>query len=441
VIFAFMVFLCVQEPPAAGAPPPPAADASSIVDQVKGTLRLKYRYRSTSDDSDSDLYEIISMAYGDPEKNVFSAALTARLAEDTDGNRNVRGFYPYTSIDDKYNSFATQRLYTAYLDYRPMEGKLLLRGGRQILDEFPEAVPMDGALVRLLAGDQFLLSVFGGIPVNQFEASPGGDAMYGLSAEWRPDPARRARYRVEYLHIRDDNTFGLHKDDLIGFSLEEGSGPFTVYARYTLLEGESRDLVGRLTASVPDADFQVHLLGTYVFHQIEALSYPLDPYASFLMDLQPYVDLTLRASKGFGSNFSIDAAFTARELVGDGVETTYNHEFRRVEIAPTLRDWPGPGVLLRLTWDYWNSTEDDFSTLGGDLSIPLHRDITFSFGSSYALYVIDAFTGEERERARLYTFGLKWQTTPSSCIDLRFTLERNDIDTFHILEMGFRHAF
>src|SRR5204863_2792486 len=103
--------------------------------------------------------------------------------------------------------------------------------------------------------------------------------------------------------------------------------------------------------------FQLHLLGTYVFHQIEALSYPLDPYASFMMDLQPYVDLTVRASKGFGSNFSLDASFTARELVGDGIETTYNHEFRRVEIAPTLRDWPGPGVLLRLTWDYWNSTE------------------------------------------------------------------------------------
>lgn len=436
-----MMVLTLQEPPAAGAPPPPAADSASILDPLKGTLRVKYRYRSTSDDSDSDLYEIISLAYGDPEKNVFSAAMSARLAEDMDGNRNVQGYYPFTSVDDRYHSFATQRLYTAYLDYRPMEGRVLVRGGRQILDEFPEAVPMDGALVRLLADDQFLVSVFGGLPVNPFESSPSGDAMVGASAEWRPDPARRARYRVEYLHLRDDNAFDLHKDDLIGFSLDEGSGPFTVYARYTILEGESRDLVGRLSMSLPDEAFQVQVLGTYVFHEIAALSYPLDPYSSILMELQPYIDLTVRASKGFGSFFSIDAAFTSRELAEHGTETTYNHEFRRVELAPTLRNWPGDGVLLRFAWDYWNSTEDDFSTLGGDLAIPLHRDITFSFGSSYALYVIDAFTGEERERARLYTFALRWQTTPASCIDARFTLEESDIDTFHILEVGFRHAF
>ena len=439
-VLAFL--LCAQDTPST--PPvvqPPPAESSSFLDPVHGVLRVKYRYRATSGDSDSDLYEIIGVTYGNPDKDIVSAALSARLAEDTDGNRNVQGYYPFTSVDDKYHSFATQRLYSAYLDIRPEDDRILIRAGRQILDEFPEAVPMDGGLYRMRVVPQLALAAFAGLPVNAYEASPSGDVMYGASAEWRPDAAGRGRYRVEYLHIRDDNTFGLHKDDLVGFSLEEGSGPFSVYARYTLLEGESRDLVGRVTAGVPDAEFQVQFQGTYVFRQIQALSYPLDPYASILMDLQPYMDLALRASKGFGNLVAIDAAFTARELVRDGVETTYNHEFKRVELAPSLRNWPADGVFLRVAWDYWNSSADDFWTLGGDLSVPLHRDITLSAGTSYALYSVDAFTGEEHERVRLYTLSLRWQTDKASCIEARFTYEVNDIDTFRILEVGFRHAF
>src|SRR6185503_15709169 len=115
------------------------------------------------------------------------------------------------------------------------------------------------------------------------------------------------------------------------------------------------DLVARLTGSVPDAEFLFQLQGTYVFHRIEALSYAIDPYATFLMDLQPYVDLSLRASKAFGSLVSLDAMFQSRQLVRNGVETTYNHEFKRIEIAPLFHNWPIEDVSLRLSADFWNS--------------------------------------------------------------------------------------
>ena len=73
--------------------------------------------------------------------------------------------------------------------------------------------------------------------------------------------------------------------------------------------------------------------------------------------------------------------------------------------------------------------------------IPLHRVITLTVGSSYSLYSVDQFTGEEHDRVRLYTVALKWQVTRVSCIEARITREENPIDTFHIIEMGFRHAF
>jgi len=442
VVQTLLLLLCLQENPGAAEvqQPPPAARAPSS-DPVQGTIRVKYRYRSTSTESDSDLYEVINLVYGRPETDVVSAALSLRLAEDTDGNKNVQGYYPFTSLDDKYHGWATSRLYTAYLDYRPEEGRWLVRAGRQILDEFPEAVPMDGAMARYRLAPTVSVSAFAGLPVNPYEASPSGDVMGGGSVEWTPDPNGRARYRVEYLHLRDDNTFGLHQDDLLGLSFEEGSGPFAVYARYTMLEWESRDIVGRVTAAIPDAQFQVQGQATYVFHQIQALAYPIDPYASILMDLEPYVDLTLLASKGFGNFVAVDASFTSRKLVHDAVESTYNHDFTRFEVAPSLRNWPLDGLTVRVAADFWNSAGDDFWTLGGDLSVPLHRDIDFSAGSSYALYTVDAFTGEEHDRVRLFTFSLRWRTDKSSVIEARFTIETNDLDTFHILEVGFRHAF
>jgi hypothetical protein len=432
-----VVVLCQE--PAAAPPQAPQAESGNFLDPLHGTLRVKYRYHATSSESDTDLYEILTLTYGNLDRDPVTAALSARFAEDLDGNRHVQGFTPFNSLDDRYRSYATQRLYTAYINFQTSEREFALRAGRQSLEDFPEAVMMDGGLARVQLGSRVAVAAFGGVPVNLFESSPAGDAMYGASAEWVPDAERRARYRVEYLHIRDDNVFGLHQDDLIGFVLDEGTGPFTVHARYTLLEGKSRDVVARLTGALPDAEFLFQAQATYVFHRIEVLSYALDPYAAFLMDLQPYLDVSVRASKAFGQAFSFDLLFTSRQFVRNGVETTYNHEWKRVEFSPMVRPWDD--LSLRVSADYWNSSGNDFWTVSGDLSWSLHRDILLSAGSSYALYSVDAFTGEEHDRVRAYTLSIKWKVSKQSSIDARFTLEDNDVGRFRILEVGFRHAF
>ena len=438
-MFAWIgLLLLFQESTPPAGQEPSGTPTATILDPLRGSMRVQYRYRATSGASDSDLYEFLTLSYGDPDKDRVTAALIARLAEDLDGNKNVRGFYPFGSVEDKYSSWAASFLYTGYLEVRNGANDLALRAGRQVLESFPEAVAMDGASFRYLPTPDVTLMVLGGLPVNLFESSPSGDAMYGAAAEWVPDPERRGRYRVEYLHIRDENVYGLHKDDLVGFSLDEGLGDFHVHARYTLLEGESRDLVARLTGAVPDAGFLFRAQGTYVFHRIEALSYPLDPYSSFLMDLQPYFDLALAISKSFGAVI-LDASYTLRRLVRNGTETTYNHEFDRVELAPTIR--PFDELSLRFAADFWNSSGSDFWTFGGDLAWTVHQDIVLAAGSSYALYSIDQFTGEERERVSTYSAGIRWRVSKLSSIDARFLFERTSIGDYRTLEVGFRHAF
>ncbi len=402
---------------------------------------MRYRYRSTSTESDSDLYEVLSFSYGNATKDPIIAVLTARLAEDLDSNRNVQGYYPFSSVEDSYHHSATQQLYTAYLEVPALLEGVSVRGGRQYLEDIPEGVLMDGGSLKIRSGTLLSLSLYGGLPANLYESASSGDAMYGAAAEASLEGVVRGRYRVEYLHLRDENAYGLHEDDLLGLSMDESAGAFGFYARYTMLEWESRDLVGRLTASLPEEGIQIQFQAIYVFQRIEVHSYALDPFASFMMAMEPYVDLTARASKSFGSDFSVDGSVTARQLTRNATESTYNHEFFRANIAPRLTNWPLQDVSISAGADYWNSTADDFWTAAGDISWAIRKDLSLSAGSSYALYSIDAFSGDERERVRTYSVMLKWKFAASTTLDARYVLEDSDLDRFHILDIGVRHAF
>jgi len=441
-VIGLILCLCLQDKPLPPAGPVAVPESrETILSPLHGTITMHYRYRATPTESDSDLYEVVSLSYGKAGVDPVIAVLTGRLAEDTDGNRQVQGSYPYSSVQDSYAHSTTGQLYTAYLEAPALLEGLSVRGGRQFLDDIPEAVLMDGGSLKYHFGAVLSVSVFGGLPANLYESSPSGDAMYGAAAEAAIDGSVRGRYRVEYLHLRDENIFGLHEDDLLGLSMDESSGPFGFHARYTMLESESRDLLGRMTGSLPDAGLQVQFQATYVFQRIEVHSYGLDPYASFMMAMEPYLDLTARGSKSFGSEFGIDASVTSRKLTRSATESDYNHEFLRVNVSPRLINWPLQDVSISAGADYWDSTADDFWTVSGDVAWAVRKDLTLSAGSSYALYSIDAFTGEEHERVRSYSLTIKWKFAAATSLDARFILEKNDLDRFRILDFGVRHVF
>jgi hypothetical protein len=399
---------------------------------------MKVRARWTSTDRDQDLYEFLTAYSGDPERDPIAFSASARFAEDLDGNRKVAGYYVYNSIDDTYRSAATAELYTAYVDLNQLVPGTRLRAGRQVLDEFAEAVPMDGGCLRF-GGDRVRLGGFGGIPVNLFESPITGDAMYGGWVEIHP--WTRGITRVEYLHLKDDNLFGRFQDDLIGVVAEQSVGPVAFHARYTLLEGESRDITGRLTGSFPEAGLILDATATYLFEQIQALSFPLDPYALFLMNLEPYVQWTVTASQALGPLFSLDASLSQRTFVRNGQDSTYNHEFTHAAISPRIAGWPLQGFSLAVSAEYWRSPGTDYWTAGADVSLRILPMITLGAGTSYALYSIDSLTGEEHDRVRSISVTLRWKLPPASLIDLRLSLEESPGATFHVLEVGVRHGF
>jgi hypothetical protein len=130
-----------------------------------------------------------------------------------------------------------------------------------------------------------------------------------------------------------------------------------------------------------------------------------------------------------------------RRLVRDGEEGPYNHEFTRLGAAPRLDGWPWSGLSVAAPVDWWDSTKDDFWTAGVDVALRVHAAVTLGGGSAYALYVVDALTGEERERVRSFYASARWKLTGATTLNLRFSVEENDVETYRAFEAGVTHAF
>jgi hypothetical protein len=438
-MLASSVLACILQAEAAAPAGRPEDTQGSPLNALKGSLAVRYRFRETKGVEDNDLYQFLQLRWGDPELDPVSASLSVRFAEDLDRPESSAGFHPFASLDATYSHSATGRLYTAYVDVHPEDWGLRLRAGRLVVDDLPEMLPLDGALLRTSNLDLLDAAIFAGLPVNLFESSPEGDLAYGGWAGVAP--WARGRLRAEYLHLEDETVFGAFDDDLIGAAFEQGAGAFLLGARHTWLEGEGREATLRLSGAFPDLGLALDLRTRYAYERQQALSYALDPYATFLFDVEPYLELGARLSQALGRHVGVDAGLLERRLVRGGEEGAYNHEFTRWTLAPRVDAWPWEALSVSASVDFWESTRDDFWTAGGDATLRLHPRVSVGAATSYALYMIDALSGEERERVRTFSGLLRWTLDDGTRIDLRFTHEENELGTWRVLEVGVRHAF
>lgn len=434
-----VIALGLQQEETPPATPPPVAPPQEWLETLHGGIRTRFRERWTGDDSDSDWFNSLYLRVGNLEKDLFSASASGRFEADMDGDQSVEGFSSFDSLSDSYKRAVTAQLHTAYLDITHPWPGVRARAGRQVLDEMPEAIPMDGGRASVDVTGKVTLAVFGGLPVNPFESSPAGDWMYGAWVEARP--WTRGRALLEYLHLEDENTFGLFRDDLIGLSLEHGEGPWLITGRTTFLESEWRDIKLRGSAGYPEAGLTADVQVYYLFEQQQALSYGLDSFVVFLLPVEPYYQLSLSVSQELSEHFGIDAAVTARELEDPDSEGAYNHEFSRWSATGRSRDWPAKGWSVSVTGDFWQTRSDDFWTAGGAITWQVAETVKVDLASAYTLYTIDALTGEERERVRSISLAVRWKVKPDVTADVRFIAEENDVDAFRTLDFGVRYAF
>lgn len=412
---------------------------------ITGYLSAKYRLRTTSGDSDSDLYEHLSLDIADPEKHTLTGHLFVRASQDLDGDQGGRGFFPFDGITDTFDSSFNARFYEGYLDLHRLGPIELVRGGRQFSYETPLILHFDGARADSVAWTDFVHlkgGAYGGIPVHLYESSSGGDWLLGLWAEARPFQGNRIR--VDYIRAVDDYELGESRDDYWAFGVWQTlTSQLYAQVQMTILESESRDLLVRLNFTEPDWDLHVDLSWKQLFQEQEVLSIDTDFFFLSMLEYFPYMQGRLLVSKGFGEHWTVSGGLDIRALTDEDDEGPFNREFKHYYIGPSVSDWPWKGFSGSLTLDVWTVPGDngDILTFSADFGHKFSNDLKIGFGTSWAAYKYDYFSESEKENVRTYYAKVTYAINEQLKLDVGYEFEDAEIGNFNTLKVGVGFSF
>jgi len=406
---------------------------------VHGTFTNKYRLRTSEEGTDQDIQQFLDVRVGDDTKDHVSGALFVRSETDLDRAHEDDPSFAYRSIDDTFGKSVNALLYTAYATIRPATGAIeSYRVGRQY--EFAsETFHVDGASATtrpLVQSIKLKVTAYGGVPVHFYESNPSGDWIGGLRVA--ADPWKGGRANVDYTHVQDKFSTLSEKErnDLAALSVWQGVAKHVeLYGQFQWLDGP-RDGTLRATANVPDSDLLVQASYYRLLETKEQLATEFDAYTNVIQEYVRYQQGDLRATKGFGEHFDVSFGGSVRRLLSDEQETTFNHDTRRLYVTPSVIDLPWKGTTASATAEQYSGDGQRQTTWGLDASQQFGKSLKLSVGSEYALYTYGAVATEERTDVRLAYARAKFPLTKSLLADVRYTWEKDDVDTFHVLTLG-----
>lgn len=418
----------------------PASESTSSL--VHGSLTMRYRGRFTGDDQDQELRTLLALDLADPKAPWITGHLLARADLDLDGLDEGPVFQ---DLSDTYDGSLVTKLYLAYADLAlgptPEEGPGTLRIGRQSDPRLPEVLRLDGVsyLTRPMGERAIEVGVYGGVPVHLYESSSEGDRAYGTFVEGKPWSGARAR--ADWMHLEDEQLLGSERDDLLAFGLWQTlARRWRLEGGFSRLENEPRDL--RLRAFYQDPESEtVARVGYYELQSTQSVrAQELDPFYDSLLELFPYRQLTLNASRALGEHVKADAGYDVRRVSDSGDVGDFNRDWQRLYGTLTLREPGVEGLSLSLTADRWNDEQRDIGSLGADLS--LERDEwSASVGSYYSLYKYELLELDERENVRTWYLRTTRKLSARLRLELGYEYEDDDLDTYHTLRGGAQWRF
>ena len=402
--------------------------------RIDGYLSSRLRGRWRGGDSDLDLDEVLWLEIGDPEKDRLSGRLMASVLADLDGHEDASS--PLFSLADTYDLSVHARIFEAYADVKSSKLRTL-RLGRQMIWGTPELAWFDGALVETpeWRRERIKLGAYGGVPVHLYESSPEGDAIAGVYVEQRPWSGARAR--LDWMHLEDERRTAEHQDDLFGLGLWQGIGRSArVEARYTNVEGTSRDVRAAATWFDVDRAFLVQLSHYRLLETQTALALEIDPFSETLHALFPYDQTRVLASKGFGESLDLQLGADLRRVSDEGDIGVFNHDFERYFVTGSLPKALPADLELALTLEAWESDPTDVRTWGADLSRRFGERLDLSLGSSYALYEYDALLGRERDDVRTTYLRGRWRKSKRTSFEAGYEYQDDDLEDTHVVRLG-----
>ncbi|MBL8804063.1 MAG: hypothetical protein JNN27_18815 [Planctomycetes bacterium] len=419
-----------------------AATAAEESFPIHGSLNTRYRVRSGAGAGDQDLYQSLLLDVGDRKRDGYSAHVMATLFADLDGRRDRDDQFVFPSLADTFNEPVQPLLYQAYVDIDKPPLVNELRVGRQFDYFTPEFAHFDGvrAATAPVGASKLVGGVYGGVPVRLYDATESSDSIFGLWGEAQPWSGGRAR--VDWMHVDDDDRFGVNSNDLLGATLwQRISASTRVDARYTRLENEDRDV--RLRANWDDAELDARLQVSF-YQLLETqrnFANEFDPLFSVLQEWFPFAQYRVQGSKGLGEDLRVDASLDFRRVADDADEGPFNRNFERQSLSLIALDVLAKGLTFTLTADLWNSDGRDIQTWGVDATRDLRDGLRWSLGSNYALYRYDLFSNSERDNVRVWYARLRRDIGRWGVVDLRYDLENFDGETYHVVLAGVTWRF
>ena len=430
---------------------PPGLHLGSLV--LSGDLSQKYRFRTTSRESDQDLYGYLNLDGRLPHEGAKGARPYSSLNFNFQGSYNLdidsfRGsgdpqgsFIPFSDITNTYQERLQGYIYSAYVELEELRSFELARAGRQqIYREY--GILFDGGRVRTERWNTLALEVYGGLPAHLHESSPRGDAFAGAGVDSALLPGLVVG--ADYFYIRDERDRGLPDSDehvYLGRGTYRANEEWRIDASASWVD--TRDRLQQVIASYNSIDWG--LAGTLRAARQNGVadfqSSEISPYVFIEGSYAPYYQFTLDLRQPIGDTFGAGGGVDVRQLEDESDDRLYNHSFRNFYLqADAAELWPGSRLTVR--GDLWDTVGgDDIHSVGFEVDQKVGELLRARAGTSFALYRIDLFTGKERERDRLYYLRLRWNVARGLEVDTDYHYERDSVTEYHTLIVGIRKWF
>jgi hypothetical protein len=296
------------------------------------------------------------------------------------------------------------------------------------------------------------LSVFGGRAVNLFEIKndEGTDLLGGAGIDIIP--FANMSVSVDFLAVSDKRSYFDQQDThdrFLAYTLRQRFGQnVQSLVKYRTLNGESRDVNIRFLGSVPASATQLGVSYQRQFETQKEQSTVLSPYTDVLGPSAPYQSVDLRFRRAFGTRFALDLGYFHRDLLRSADSSSYNREFSRTTAGIEIGDILVRDLSCTITGDLWDSEQQQFSSVGADISYSFGRARSrgrVSIGTYYSLYKYDTEllnNSEDRQQVRTYYVSTKVPLPFQTTLRLSYEYEQDPgEETFTTMKAGLRYDF
>ena len=374
--YAWMLALCLH----LFMLPAPAAEMEtpSWIDQhLSGQSRTSYRYRSSGEDHDSDVYQYLYLRGRDVAAQHLDFYVSGRLHVDTDGTTSSLASNIYAGAEDT-GSYTEEHLYQLYAEAHDRAGTLRLRVGRQYID-IADSMHLDGGQLMLFENGRLGGRAFYGLPVSYY-GSVSGDAAGGLSVVGRPWAGNRTR--LTYSRYDDDSEDAT--DERYHLQVRQQLiESLRTRMRVSMLNDELQTAGLDLFWYPVDVDFSC-VGGAHQWNSFEARTRAFSPYYRLAGDLEPYTYVYARLARGIRRWLQISAGGSAR-LVEGGREDAYNRSYQRYDL--TLGVKPTRHWSASLSGEFWDARNGNRTQgVSGEIRYRRPRQWELRAGAGYLAY-------------------------------------------------------